>query len=91
MEFCKKAIVALPFALFVFVALATASTQTACSSKTCSQAEEEACTSTYTACTQTAAMTADKVACQKCVDDYCACYDKCGNKCDKSKLSAACI
>jgi hypothetical protein len=64
--------------------------ETACSSKTCSSSEESACTNAYTDCTNKAAAAADKAACQKCVDDYCSCYDKCGNSCDKNKLSSAC-
>ena len=71
-------------------ALAMAFVPTSCSSKTCSASEESACTNTYTECTNKAAAAADKAACQKCVDDYCACYDGCGNKCDKAKLSTAC-
>lgn len=61
-----------------------------CSSKVCTTSEESACTSTYTSCINTAALTADKVACQKCVDDYCACYSACGNTCNKAQLSGQC-
>src|SRR5438874_105716 len=39
----------------------------ACSSKTCSTSEEQACTSTYTDCVNKAAAAADKAACQKCI------------------------
>ena len=64
--------------------------QAGCSSKTCSSSEESACTNTFTDCTNKAAAAADKAACQKCVDNYCSCYDSCGNTCDRDKKSATC-
>jgi len=58
--------------------------------ETCSSSEESACTNTFTDCTNKAAAAADKAACQKCVDNYCSCYDSCGNTCDRDKKSATC-
>ena len=79
-------------ALVVVSVFGVTATQAACSStaKTCSSSEESSCTNTYSTCISAAAAAADKAACQKCVDDYCNCYDKCGNSCDKSKLSGQC-
>ena len=67
-----------------------ATTQTACSSKTCSTSEEKACTDAYTTCTNEAAAAADKSKCQQCIDTYCSCYDSCGNTCDRDKVSGSC-
>ena len=91
----KSFVVSLPVVALALVSLfGVTSTQAACSSsdtaKTCSQSEDDACTSTYSSCVATAAASADRVACQKCVDDYCACYSKCGNTCDKQKLAGQC-
>lgn len=58
------------------------------SSKTCSTDEESACTNTYTTCINNAGT--DRTACQKCVDDYCSCYNKCGNTCDRDRLNGQC-
>lgn len=62
--------------------------ESGCSSKVCSTSEESSCTTTYTTCITAAAMAGDMAACTKCVDDYCACYDACGNTCDRTKLSS---
>lgn len=92
----KSFVVSLPIVALALVLLfGVTSTQVACSSttdsaKTCSQSEDSACTGTYTTCVADAAASADKAACQKCVDDYCSCYDKCGNTCDKQKLAGQC-
>ena len=88
----KSAVVSLPiFALVLASLFGVTSAQVACSSaKVCSQSEESACTSTYSTCVAASAAAADRPACQKCVDDYCSCYDKCGNSCDKQKLAGQC-
>lgn len=84
-----KLLVSAPIAFLSALAFfgATAS-EVACSSKTCSSSEEQACTDKYTSCINAAAANADKAACDKCNSDYCSCYDSCGNSCDKSKLQA---
>lgn len=68
--------------------LALSSAQTACSSSTCSDSETQACTNSFTTCTAAAAIAADMSACQKCVDDYCACLSECGDTCDRDKLGS---
>jgi len=73
----------------LFIAGSSA-TQVACSSKTCSSSEDQACTNTYTTCITTAAAAASLAQCQKCVDDYCNCYNACGNTCDSAKLKGQC-
>lgn len=71
-----------------FAALAPTLT-TACAS-VCTDDEEQACTDTYNACISAAAAAADLTACQKCVDDYCGCFDDCGTDCNADSLSNTC-
>jgi hypothetical protein len=83
------------FASFSFVcavvvgSLGVVSVEAACSSA-CSESEDKACSDTYSTCIQEAATAADLGKCQSCVDSYCSCYDKCGNTCEKDKLSTSC-
>lgn len=74
-----------------FLALgASGATQLGCSGKTCTSSEDNACTTTYTDCINKAAAATSLAQCQKCVDDYCACYNACGNTCDSAKLKSTC-
>ena len=89
----KSLMLSLPvIALALASVFGVTSTQVACSStpKTCSQSEDQACTDTYTTCISAASAAADKPACQKCIETYCSCYDKCGNSCDRQRLSGQC-
>ncbi len=87
---CARALI-VPTLLAVVVAVGTLGTQTGCGGdKTCSASESTACDNTFSACVNTAAGAMDKTACNKCVDDDCSCYTKCGSTCDKSKLSSSC-
>jgi hypothetical protein len=90
MNIGKTVRVALSLSLVAAAFAAVMIPQVGCSADVCSTSEEQACTSTYTTCTQAAAATADLAACQKCVTDYCNCYDACGNTCDEQTLNASC-
>ena len=74
----------------LLILVACASSVSSVPGKTCTAPEESACTSTYQLCIDNAAKTAKKADCEKCVDDYCGCYNKCGNTCDSAKLKGDC-
>jgi hypothetical protein len=83
-----KPLAALSILAAIVGSLGVTSLQAGCAS-TCSDSETAACNNTFTACI-TAAAAAGGAGCQKCADDYCACYDKCGSTCDKGKVSGSC-
>lgn len=87
-QLVKKPLAAVSVVVAIVGSLGVSGLQTACSS-VCSDSESKACDDTFISCT-TAAAAAGGTGCQKCADDYCACYDKCGSTCDKNKYAGTC-
>lgn len=84
----KKPLAAAAVLLATVGSLGVSTLQTGCSS-VCSDSEAKACDDAFITCT-TASAAAGGAGCQKCADDYCGCYDKCGSTCDKDKFAGAC-
>jgi len=74
---------------FVVGSLGVVTVETGCSG-TCSEEEARTCDDNFNRCTTAASTRNDLVACQKCADDYCACYDDCGSTCDRSRFEGVC-